>query len=289
MFRSKKKDILASAKKGKKDNGPASEPPTEPNTPPETPPSRAAASSGHPALSVATASLTDYQEMQLRGRTQLRIVLTEVAREERRTANLLAKFQQVVPSLQVYKAQVADLQKQLQERPVVATAGRDGPNDTEMAALRSILLAEVQREEQRTAQLSSEVHAMRSQEAQLLGAQEDARAVAEAAQEAVAEAEEAAKAEAGDGGGCWGGPTVAARAGFDLARLLLRSCEYGWPSPLPDGQAPETVALRLLRRAATEGHRGATARRDAICAAGAACGDEGDSLTPEVFALACAP
>ena len=158
MFRSKKKDILASAKKGKKDNGPASDPPTEPNTPPETPPSRAAASSGHPALSVATASLTDYQEVQLRGRTQLRIVLTEVAREERRTANLLAKFQQVVPSLQVYKAQVADLQKQLQERPVVATAGRDGPKDSEMAALRSILLAEVQREEQRTAQLSSEVH-----------------------------------------------------------------------------------------------------------------------------------
>ena len=98
MFRSRKKDILASAKRGRKNSGPASEPPTEPSTPPETPTSEAAASSAHHALSVPAVSLADHQEMQLRGRTQLRVVLTEVAREEQRTANLLAKFQQVAPS-----------------------------------------------------------------------------------------------------------------------------------------------------------------------------------------------
>ena len=115
-------------------------------------------------------------------------------------------------------------------------------------------------------------------------------AAAEAEAEAAAEPEAEAAAAAGDGGGCWGGPTVAARASFDLARLLLRGCEHGWPSPLPDGEAPpETVALRLLRRAASEGHRGAAARRDEICAAGAACGEDGDRLTPEMLAVACAP
>jgi len=98
MFRSRKKDILASAKRGRKNSGPASEPPTEPNTPPETPTSEAAASSAHHALSVPAVSLADHREMQLRARTQLRAVLTEVAREEQRTANLLAKFQQVAPS-----------------------------------------------------------------------------------------------------------------------------------------------------------------------------------------------
>ena len=98
MFRSRKKDILASAKRGRKNSGPASEPPTELSTPPETPTSEAAASSAHHALSVPAVSLADHQEMQLRGRTQLRVVLTEVAREEQRTANLLAKFQQVAPS-----------------------------------------------------------------------------------------------------------------------------------------------------------------------------------------------
>ena len=153
MFRSKSKAILASAKKGKKDNGAASEPPTEPNTPPEAPPSRAAASSAHRELSVDEVSLAEYREMQLRGRTQLRIALTEVAREERRTANLLEKFKQVVPSLQVYKAQVADLEKQLRERPAAASAGEGGHQDAEMAAVRSVLQAEVRREEHRTAQL----------------------------------------------------------------------------------------------------------------------------------------
>ena len=62
------------------------------------PNSEAAASSAHHALSAPAVSLADHQEMQLRGRTQLRVVLTEVAREEQRTANLLAKFQQVAPS-----------------------------------------------------------------------------------------------------------------------------------------------------------------------------------------------
>ena len=104
MFRSRKKD-----KRGKKDDGATSEPPTAPNTPPETPRVQAAESTGHHNSSMATVSLTDHQELQLRNRAQLRIVLTEVAREERRTANLLAKFKQVVPSLQVYKQQVAAL------------------------------------------------------------------------------------------------------------------------------------------------------------------------------------
>lgn len=43
------------------------------------------------------------------------------------------------------------------------------------------------------------------------------------------------------------------------------------------------------RRAAFEGHRGADILRMEICGAGAACGEDGDRMTPEVWPIACAP
>lgn len=160
--------------------------------PPETPRVQAtAASSGLTSassvakLSVATMGLADYQVMQLRNRTQLHIVLTEVAREEQRTANLLAKFKQVVPSLQALKKQVAALQKQLHEQLVTTTADGDGHTSTEVAALCSILPLEVKCEEGRAAQLLSEVHEMQSQQ-QLATQAADTRAAM--AEGAVAEA-----------------------------------------------------------------------------------------------------
>ncbi len=144
----------------------------------------------------------------------------------------------------------------------------------------------------------------------------------------------AAAAEMKGEAACWGGPTTAARASHDLARLLLRGCDNGWPPPLDhaldarqgaaahggpgvgvargaaaaDAEAagaedagggaagaegaagappPEAVlALRLLRRAAAEGHEGAAARRREICQAGETCGG---LLDGELRELACAP
>lgn len=59
-----------------------------------------------------------------------------------------------------------------------------------------------------------------------------------------------------DGGGfTLGGPSVGSRAAFDLARLLLRGEEFGWPSPLSDGDAdPSSVGRDLLTAAAASGH-----------------------------------
>lgn len=53
-----------------------------------------------------------------------------------------------------------------------------------------------------------------------------------------------------------GGPTVGSRAAYDLARLLLRGDENGWPSPLPadDADTPSERARMLLERAAADGH-----------------------------------
>jgi hypothetical protein len=48
---------------------------------------------------------------------------------------------------------------------------------------------------------------------------------------------------------------VGSRAAFDLARLLLRGVEYGWPSPLPAAAAdPSERAAELLAVAAADGH-----------------------------------
>ena len=51
------------------------------------------------------------------------------------------------------------------------------------------------------------------------------------------------------------GPSVASRAAFDLARLLLRGVEYGWPSPLAEPSAdPRERASQLLAVSAADGH-----------------------------------
>ena len=53
----------------------------------------------------------------------------------------------------------------------------------------------------------------------------------------------------------WGGPSVSSRAAFDLAKLLLRGVENGWPSPFPDEAVdPRERAAELLATAAAEGH-----------------------------------
>ena len=64
--------------------------------------------------------------------------------------------------------------------------------------------------------------------------------------------------------------------------------------PLPDGAAPEAVALRLLRRAEAEGHEGAAARRADICAStgsGEMCGDNvvDPKALEELREAACSP
>ena len=56
-------------------------------------------------------------------------------------------------------------------------------------------------------------------------------------------------------GGPSGGPSVGSRAAYDLARLLLRGVENGWPSPLPESaQDPCVRAAELLTAAAADGH-----------------------------------
>jgi len=73
-----------------------------------------------------------------------------------------------------------------------------------------------------------------------------------------------------------GGPSASARAGVDLAKLLLRGDEMGWPNPLVPGSRraecgavevgdsdARCVALGLLRRAADEGHSRARRMLDA--------------------------
>ena len=56
-------------------------------------------------------------------------------------------------------------------------------------------------------------------------------------------------------GGPSGGPSVGSRAAYDLARLLLRGVEFGWPSPLPESsQDPCVRAAELLTAAAADGH-----------------------------------
>jgi TPR repeat protein len=58
-----------------------------------------------------------------------------------------------------------------------------------------------------------------------------------------------------DGTGPSGGPSVGSRAAYDLARLLLRGVEFGWPSPLPESsQDPCVRAAELLTAAAADGH-----------------------------------
>ena len=77
-----------------------------------------------------------------------------------------------------------------------------------------------------------------------------------------------------------GGPSVGARAAFDLARLLLRGDEMGWPSPysagplevqvaaaegvalLKESVEPHERAVELLTWAAADGH--ARARRSLL-------------------------
>ena len=53
-----------------------------------------------------------------------------------------------------------------------------------------------------------------------------------------------------------GGPSVGSRAAYDLARLLLRGDENGWPSPLAADAITSLsqMALELLARAAADGH-----------------------------------
>ena len=56
-------------------------------------------------------------------------------------------------------------------------------------------------------------------------------------------------------GGPSGGPSVGSRAAYDLARLLLRGVENGWPSPLPESAQDQCVrAAELLTAAAADGH-----------------------------------
>ena len=56
-------------------------------------------------------------------------------------------------------------------------------------------------------------------------------------------------------GGPSGGPSVGSRAAYDLARLLLRGVENGWPSPLPESSQDACVrAAELLTAAAADGH-----------------------------------
>ena len=56
-------------------------------------------------------------------------------------------------------------------------------------------------------------------------------------------------------GGPSGGPSVGSRAAYDLARLLLRGVENGWPSPLPESaQDPCVRAAELLTASAADGH-----------------------------------
>ena len=65
-----------------------------------------------------------------------------------------------------------------------------------------------------------------------------------------------------------GGPSVGSRAAFDLATLLLRGDEHGWPNPLgladtdadadgppsDEGIEPAGRAMQLLAMAAADGH-----------------------------------
>lgn len=68
------------------------------------------------------------------------------------------------------------------------------------------------------------------------------------------------RGEGGEGGGVssLGGARVGARAAYELARLLLRGEENGWPSPLPveEGSVRER-ARALLEQAAADGHASA--------------------------------
>ena len=69
-------------------------------------------------------STAEYLAVQVRSRTQLRVVLTEVAREERRTGQLSLKLREVRPSLQSYKAQANALHGP--PRVVVGPCGAGG-------------------------------------------------------------------------------------------------------------------------------------------------------------------
>ena len=194
MFRGKKKD-KGSAKKGATPSPaatpsasqPPSRAPTEPPSPqvmstpgavPGPPAASPAMSTPHvtptatgtaPALPPAASgggahavSQEEYLAMQLRNRTQLRVVLTEVAREERRTTQLSAKIREVKPSMQAYKQQVAALQRQLAEGGGSGGGGDSGgPAAAEVAALARVLQVEVAREERRTSQLTEKMKEMR--------------------------------------------------------------------------------------------------------------------------------
>lgn len=75
------------------------------------------------------------------------------------------------------------------------------------------------------------------------------------------------------GGATVGGPRVGSRAAFDLARLLLRGVDMGWPSPLAAAaDDPATRAAELLATAAADGHARAAQMVEAIEAATADAG-----------------